>query len=209
MLRNSFKIKIVFFLVFFCLISAAQEKPKLIEDINLNIGVTLFKNPYKDNSLGSDMAYVATALNLGLEFYNKKYNISIEARKTVWISLSASSYSTDINAIASYNQIGVTKYFNISTNRSFGINLSHIWSAEYNSSYLYGTPKPASFYLISNYWSSKDISLALNINLTKKIFTEIRFNYYYETNNSKISRGINENRIQLSFIYKINPLKKK
>jgi hypothetical protein len=191
----------------------AQEKFRLVEIVNLNVGVTLFKNQFKkDQYRNSSFSTVAKALTLGLELYNKPANLSIEVRKTYWLGVSASSYSTDITATASYNQIGVTKYFDFANHkRKLGINVSHIWMAEYSTWSGLGNANTVGYFIIDTYWSSKSISLASSINLTKNLYTELKFNYYYfisdyyKNNNFSVpSKGIDENRIQLSFIYKIH-----
>ena len=172
----------------------------------------MFKNQYLDKRLNNHFSYLAKAFNLGLELYNKPLNMSFDVRKTYWIGLAASSYSTDVNATATYNQIGVTKYLDLNNNRTkIGINLSHIWIAEYDKFSGYGNTATKGYFIIDTYWSSKSISLAGSVNLTKHLYTELKFNYYYfisdyyKINNFSIpKKGINDNRIQVSLIYKIN-----
>ena len=214
MYRSSIKYKII--LIFCCTSAFAQEKAKLVEAVNMNIGVTLFKNQYRDNRFNNHFSYLAKALNVGLEVYNKPWNMSIDVRKTYWLGLSASSHSTDIGATASYNQVGFTKYLDLTNKkRMAGINLSHIWLAEYDAFFGLGNSIAQGFYQVDTYWTSKAFSIAGSVNITKCLFVELKFNYYYYIGNYYINnnlsipkKGINDNRTQVSFIYKINREKK-
>ena len=213
MYRSSHRYKVTSLLLLYTLIVFGQDKPKIIEAVNLNIGFTMFKNQYLDKRLNNHFSYLAKAFNLGLEFYNKPLNMSFDVRKTYWIGLTASSYSTDVSATATYNQIGVTKYFDCNNNKTkIGINLSHIWIAEYSTFFGLGNASVQyAYFQVKPYWTSKSISFAGSVNLTKHLYTELKFNYYYfisdyyKINNFSVpKKGINDNRIQVSLIYKIN-----
>lgn len=210
--RGSNTFKITALLLFCSLFSFGQQKHKLIESVSLNTGFTLFKNQYRNNNLNNHYSYFAKAFNLGIEIYNKPWNISVEMRKTYWLGVSASSYSTDVGATASYNQIGIIKYIDLrNSKRKIGINLSHLWVAEYETFFGLGNSSSKGYFQVDTYWTSKSISLSGSINITKKLFTELRVNYYYYVGNyyninslSIPKKGINDNRVQLSIIYKLN-----
>lgn len=210
MFRNSNKYQIIFFsLLLISDFSFAQNKKGLLTDLNLNIGLTSFSNPFRDDGLNNDMAIFAKAGNLGLEFYNEKANVSFEARKIYWLSVSASNFLHDINAWASYSQLGLTKYINLSKSKKLGINLSHVWVAENNYTESYSNPAFAPHqFLYAQFHTAKAISIAPSINLTERLNFELRANFYYFTRADSISKGINSNRLQFSLIYKINPMKK-
>ena len=96
MYRNSHKIKIS---LLFLIISSqiiSQNKKEIINDLNLNIGITGFKNYFRDLKQNDNMAFVAKAATLGLEFYNEDLKISIEAKKSFWLGISASSFLTTL-----------------------------------------------------------------------------------------------------------------
>ena len=197
-------------------VTYAQEKEKLLESVFLNVGITCYKNQYKNKSLNNYHPTVCKAFNVGLEFYNKKHDVSIDLRKTIWIGLTASSRTTDVSATANYNQIGATKYFNVNPIRRIGLNVSHIWASEFDEVFIKGNNYYIGFFSTPYIWTSKSISLAGSINLTTHLFTELKFNYYYHIggfygrNGLTIpKKGINDNRIQISLIYKINREDKK
>ncbi len=219
MYRISDKYKItLLLLVLQSFVAKAQTKTEpILSDLSVNIGLTCFKNPYKDDFLNNDMAHVAKACFFGLEFYNKKANLSFEAKKTMWVSFTSSNGFNDVNAWASYGMLGFTKYINVFKHKKLGINVSHNWIAEnaFNESYKW--PLQQSNFLVfyfNRYYTARAISLAPSINLTKKLHVEVRANLYYFTRQDTIptanntSKGINSNRLQFSLIYKINPLKK-
>ena len=213
MYRNSYKYKIATIFTFHVLFFWGQEKHKLIGRVDVNVGITMFKNQYRNNLFNSYEPYLAKALNVGIEIYNKSSNFSLEARKAYWLGLTASSYSTDVSATASYNFVGITGYFRINNTKKIGLNVSHAWIAEYNSFFLLGNASASRKwgYQTDTYWTSKSISVAGAINISKNLFSELRFNYYYFISNYYLNnnfaipkKGINDNRILLSFIYKLN-----
>lgn len=209
MFRNTYKYKIIIYCL--CLLNTnlfSQTKQEIISDLNLNIGLTCFKNPFRNEGINNDMAIIAKSGSLGLEFFNKKINSSIEVRKIYWLSLSASNFYNSVNAWASYSNIGFTKYFDLGKDKKLGVNLSHVWIAENSTIESYNKPSTFSKFFYINYYTAKAVRVASSINLTKKLNLEVSANVYYSTRNDSISTGINNNRIQFSIIYKINPLKK-
>lgn len=210
MFRNPYQYKITFYILCFInTLGVSQTKREILSDLNLNIGLTCFKNPFKDEGLNSDMAIVSKAANLGLEFYNKKLDASIVANKIYWLSLSASNFNNDVSAWASYTQIGITKYFKLIKEKKIGVNVSHIWVAENSGSESYKNANSRSRFLFQNFYTSLAICIAPSINLTKQLHLEVKANYYYFTRADSIPTGFNNTRLQFSLIYKINPLKNK
>lgn len=189
--------------------SFSQIKRELLSELNLNIGVTCFRNFFRDLPYNDNMSLVAKSGTLGLEFYNSDFETSIEAKKTFWLGISGSSFYNDVNAWASYTFLGATHHFKINKKHRISLNLSHCWVAENSELESYSaTTNIGHKYNFWTFYTSQAISIAPSINLTKKLFFEARFNYYYFTRADSIPKGINSDRIQFSLIYKINPLKK-
>lgn len=210
MYRNPYLYQIKYILIFSIIskLAFSQEQKQLIDDVNINIGLTCFKNPFKDDKFRNNMATIAKAGYLGLEFYNKKTNLSIEAQKTYWLSLTASDFLHDVNGWASYSRLGFTKFFKINKEHELGLNLSHMWVAENSTMESYQQESIILRKAFYDYHTARAISIAPSINLTQKLYVEARVNIYYFTRHDSIATGVNANRIQLSLIYKINPLKK-
>lgn len=169
-------------------------------DLSLNLNSTYYKNEfYFKNS--KDFQKVSYAFGIGLELLNKKYNTSIEARRTYWYSLSAGNPNSVLNGYSTFSQIGLNYYLQLKNKTKIIFGIAHQWNNEWN----YNNPKFAFSY---DFYMIKAISPSVGINLTNKFFFEIRNNIYYHSKIDAISLGTNFNRIHFSFIYKINPLKK-
>lgn len=209
MFRNTYKTKITLLFLIISINLFSQTKKEIISDLNLNVGITCFRNFFRDIPYNDNMAFVSKAGTLGLEFYNDDIKTSVEVKKTFWLGVSGSSFYNDVNAWASYTYLGLTHYFKINEKRKISLNLSHCWVAENSELESYNvTTNIGKKYTFWTFYTSQAISIAPSINLTKKLFVEARFNYYYYTRADSIPKGINSNRMQFSLIYKINPLKK-
>lgn len=224
MFRNSFKLKVVIFLVLGFNYSIAQNKKKLklITDLNVNVGITAFKNPFYNNLLNNDFPRVCKAITFGLDFYNKNKKIAFELRKTHWLFLSPSNFIAPVSGTGAYDYIGFYKNLETKKHKLFQISVGYTFIRE-NGYYLvnYAYNKFNKNYspfrqrgLLSRYrgvfntYTSEAITLGAGYHLSKHFFIDLKANYYIKSYNQFFKLGLNENRMQFSILYKINPDKK-
>jgi len=210
MYRNSNKIKIVICILFITNFSKAQSK--LIEVIHFNVGLTAYKNQFYNNGLNNDFPLLCKGPNVGIDLYNNKLKIGFEFRKTLWLFISPSNLST-VSGTGNYDYLGVYKNIETKKHKIFQISLGYSFIRENGYrivSYSYIRPNPrstVSFIPLRgsfNTYTSEAITLGVGYYLTKHLFIDLRANCYVKSYNSFFKLGLNENRLMLSLIYKLN-----
>ncbi len=200
-------------------IAQTKLKTKLITDLNINVGITAFKNPFYNNGYNNDFPQVSKALCVGLDFYNSNTKIAFELRKTLWLFLSPSNVVAPVSGTGVYDYVGFYKNLETKKHKFFQISFGYSFIREngyYLVNYSYSRynkftqNQPSTFTLrgVFDTYTSEAITLGAGYHLSKHFFIDLKANYYIRSYNQFFKLGLNENRIQFTLIYKINPDKK-
>ncbi len=221
MYRNTDYYKILVIILLFTEVLFSQTHTdttkKLINGFNIDLGITVFKNPFYNTTFNNDMPVVSKAGLLGFELYNAKYKISLYYRKTYWLSLSASNPYGDINGLGVYDYFGINKYYKISRYKYLYFNLSYVMIRENGFLYVPHITRlthPSNLSYINNFKpfynsnTADAISAAIGYGLSKHFYAELRCNYYINVYHPFFKIGISDHTIQLSVFYKLNRDKK-
>lgn len=216
--RNSVKIKIISIICSICVLFAQDSIPEKYS-LELNIGFTFYKNPFKDNMFNNDFPYVSKCFMFGFNFINNKFDFGISVRKTLWYFIST-GVPGQIGGTGNFDNTGILKRFG--KRKEWQIELGYSWIRENGYHYVHYSlnnlnPKrisSSSFYnnyfrAYFNTYTSTAVSISLSYRFTKNLLVELRGYFYDKTFHPFFSTGINENRVHLSLYFNLNPNRKK
>jgi hypothetical protein len=197
----------------------AQDSIPEKYSLELNIGLSFYKNPFKDNILNNDFPYVSKCFMFGFNFINNTIDVGISVRKTLWYFIST-GVPGQIGGTGSFDNIGILKRFGI--RKEWQMELGYSWIRENGYHYVhYGfnninQKKINSSGLYNHYfrsffntYTSTAVSLSLLYRFLQKVMVELRGYFYDRTYHPFFVKGINENRIHISVYFNLNPNRKK
>lgn len=172
-------------------------------NLKFNIGVVTQK--YEWAYRNPQMPNYRTIPLVGLEFKINKLKTSLELRKVVWLSAAGGHPRYTFDGYEESILQGANYYLELKKKQTIKFSLFHSFTRifEFNSLPVSLNPKTG-----LRMYQIRSINFLLSYALTKRLFLETNFIYFYKTYLSEIPVGINKNRIQLGLTYSFIPLKK-
>ncbi|MCA6436289.1 MAG: hypothetical protein IM600_01020 [Bacteroidetes bacterium] len=186
---------------------------------SLDLGFSVFKNPFYDKNAYNYLPNYNKAIYTGFEINYNKLDLALKYSKTYWFILTPSNKVSPLSSLMSYDFITLKKYLKINNKRKIYFTTGY----GYNREYCYGKVDFTSSRINSRNTISKrltfksdvitstseSIVFSTGVNVTKSVNVELLFNYYTVVYSNYFKKGISDHTIQLNFLYKIRGSKNK
>jgi hypothetical protein len=208
--RNSHKNKKLVILLLFSSLIYCQKKPI---ELNIQVGLSIFKNQFFDYSLNKDQPHVSKALYLSMDITHKIYGFGLSLSKTYWLGISPANWHFAFSSRSFYDNVSLLRSFKLNRNdKMIQILIGYTASSEQN--FISAPPLnktkrnifPNKFYFTRSVnvdpYTSKAISFNVRYNITRHLFIGLLANYNYIKYSNFIKLGLPFHNFQLQFFYR-------